>query len=63
MWSTSATFFTYLKYRLNSQAMEVARALDHFYSRYQWLSKFLGTKENVYMSSELKKPFKKLIYQ
>ena len=34
MSSTSATFFTYLKYRLNSQAMEVAWALDHFYSRY-----------------------------
>ena len=54
MSSTSATIFTYLKYRLNSQAMEVAWALDRFHSRYQCQSKFRGTKENVYMSTELK---------
>lgn len=58
MSSTSATFFTYLKYRLNSQAMEVAWALDRFHSRYQCQSKFRGTKENVYMSTELKDPLK-----
>ena len=54
MSSTSATIFTYLKYRLNSQAMEVAWVLDRFHSRYQYQSKFRGTKENVYMSTELK---------
>lgn len=58
MSSTPATFFTYLKYRLNSQAMEVAWALDRFYSRYQCQSKFRRTKENVYMSTELKNPLK-----
>lgn len=58
MSSTSATFFTYLKYRLNSQAMEVTWALDRFHSRYQRQSKFRGTKENVYMSTELKNPLK-----
>ena len=58
MSSTSATFFTYLKYRLTSQAMEVAWDLDRFYSRYQCLNKFLGTKGNVYMSTELKNSFK-----
>lgn len=58
MSSTSATIFTYLKYRLNSQAMEVAWALDRFHSRYQYQSKFRGTKENVYMSTELKNPLK-----
>ena len=58
MSSTSATIFTYLKYRLNSQAMEVTWALDRFHSRYQRQSKFRGTKENVYMSTELKNPLK-----
>lgn len=58
MSSTSATFFTYLKYRLNSQAMEIAWALDRFHSRCQCQSKFRGTKENVYMSTELKNPLK-----
>lgn len=58
MSSTSATIFTYLKYRLNSQAMEVTWALDRFHSRYQCQSKFRGTKENVYMRTELKNPLK-----